>query len=389
MLSNKIYKHFFLELSKYFFLVLFTFSTIVWAVQAVNFLDLIVEDGHAVSLYLNYSLLNIPKILTKFIPLSFLLALILTILKFDSENELIILWTSGLNKIKIINFFLKIALIVTLIQLFLAAFINPNILNYSRSLIRDSSLDLISSTIKTNEFNNALKGLTIYVEEKDELGIMKNVFIRDDSHKLSAIENQEKTNSLTIFAKKGRLNSKTKNSLILENGIIHAENKSKEIQVIKFKKTELAFGNLKTKSITYPKVQETSSKILLSCFFKKTTHILIKDHHDVKLKCHTEEEKVEILAEINRRFGMPLYIPLLSLLSSFLLISREETKVKSWYKYFYFGLAFTVLITAEILVRYSGKSLTHGLFYYLLPLFCIPVVYIELIRRFYYENLSR
>jgi lipopolysaccharide export system permease protein len=387
MLSNKIYKHFFLELSKYFFLVLFTFRAIVWAVQAVNFLDLIVEDGHAVSLYLNYSLLNIPKILTKFIPLSFLLALVLTILKFDSENELIILWTSGLNKIKIINFFLKIALIITIIQLFLAAFINPNVLNYSRSLIRNSDLDLISSAIKTNEFNNTLEGLTMYVEEKDVLGTMKNVFIRDDSNRLSAIENREKTDTLTIIAKKGRLNSETKNSLILENGVIHVENKSKEIQVIKFKKTELAFDNLKTKSIIYPKVQETPSKILLNCFFKKTTHTLQKGDKD--LKCETKEERVEVLAEINRRFGMPLYIPLLSLLSSFLLISREETKIKNWYKYFYFGLAFAILITAEILVRYSGKSLTHGLFYYLLPLLCIPVFYIELIRRFYYENLRK
>jgi lipopolysaccharide export system permease protein len=356
-------------------------------VQAVNFLDLIVEDGHAVSLYLNYSLLNIPKILTKFIPLSFLLALVLIILKFDSENELIILWTSGLNKIKIINFFLKIALIVTLIQLFLAAFINPNVLNYSRSLIKNSDLDLISSTIKTNEFNDTIEGLTMYVEEKNELGIMKNVFIRDDSHRLSTIENKKKTNSLTIFARKGRINSETKNSLILENGIIHSENQSKEIQIVKFKKTELFFDNLKTKSIIYPKVQETSSKILLNCFFKKTTHTLLKGDKD--LNCHTKEERIEVLAEINRRFGMPLYIPLLALLSSFLLVSREETKVKGLYKYFYFGLAFTILMTAEILVRYSGKSLTHGLFYYLLPLFCIPVLYIELVRRFYYENLRK
>jgi len=387
MLSNKIYKHFFLELSKYFFLVLFTFSTIVWAVQAVNFLDLIVEDGHAVSLYLNYSLLNISKILTKFIPLSFLLALVLSILKFDSENELIILWTSGLNKIKIINFFLKIALIITFIQLFLAAFINPNVLNYSRSLIKASDLDLVSSAIKTNEFNDTVEGLTIYVEEKNELGIMKNIFIRDDTHRLSAIENPEKTDSLTIFAKKGRLSSKPKNSLILENGIIHSENKSGKIQIIEFKKTKLAIDDLKTKSIIYPKVQETPSKILLNCFFKKTAHLLLEGHKE--LKCDTEEERVEILAEINRRFGMPLYIPLLALLSSFLLVSREETKVKGWYKYFYFGLAFAILITAEILVRYSGKSLTHGLFYYLLPLFCIPVLYIELIRRFYYENLRK
>jgi len=388
MLSNKIYKHFFLELSKYFFLVLFTFSAIVWAVQAVNFLDLIVEDGHAVSLYLNYSLLNIPKILTKFIPLSFLLALVLTILKFDSENELIVLWTSGLNKIKIINFFIKIALIVTLIQLFLAAFINPNVLNYSRSLIKASNLDLVSSTIRANEFNDTVEGLTMYVEEKDDLGIMKNIFIRDDAHRLSAIGNQEKTDRLTIFAKKGKVNnSETKNSLILENGFIHTENQSREIQIIEFKKTELILDSLKTKSIIYPKIQETSSKILLNCFFKKTTHALLEGHKD--LKCHTEKERVEVLAEINRRFGMPLYIPLLALLSSFLLISREETKFKNWYKYFYFGLAFAILIAAEILVRYSGKSFTHGLFYYLLPLLSVPVVYIELIRRFYYENLRK
>ena len=63
MLSNKIYKHFFAELCKYFLLVLFTFSIIVWTVQAVNFLDLIVDDGHAVAVYLSYSLLNITKMM--------------------------------------------------------------------------------------------------------------------------------------------------------------------------------------------------------------------------------------------------------------------------------------------------------------------------------------
>jgi lipopolysaccharide export LptBFGC system permease protein LptF len=300
---------------------------------------------------------------------------------------LIILWTSGLNKIKIINFFLKVALIVTLIQLFLAAFINPNVLNHSRSLIKNSDLDLLSSTIKTNEFNDTIEGVTMYVEEKDRFGIMKNIFIRDDSHKLTVIGNQEKSNSLTIFAKKGRLDNGIKNSLILENGVIHSENNLKKIQVIKFERTELVFDDLKTKSIIYPKVQETSSTILLNCFFKKTTHNLLKSYKD--LKCHTKEERIDVLAEINRRFGMPLYIPLLSLLCSFLLVSREESKAKGWYKYFYFGLAFAILLTAEVLVRYSGKSLTHSLVYYLLPLFCIPVIYIELIRRFYYENLVK
>ena len=130
--------------------------------------DLIVDDGHAVSVYLGYSLLNISKILTKFIPLSFLLAVFLTILKFEDESEFMILWTAGLNKIRVVNFFLNVSFLVTVIQIVLASFVNPEVLNYSRSLIRSSNLDFISSMIKTNQFNDTVEGLTIYVEEKDE-----------------------------------------------------------------------------------------------------------------------------------------------------------------------------------------------------------------------------
>tara|TARA_B100000700_G_C15002289_1_gene836883 strand:+ start:487 stop:1632 length:1146 start_codon:yes stop_codon:yes gene_type:complete len=380
MFRNKIYNHFLSELAKYFLIVLFTFTAIVWTVQAVNFLDLIVEDGHAVSLYISYSLLNIPKIITKFIPLSFLLSLVFTIAKFEAENELLILWTAGLNKIRVINFFIVISIFVTILQLFFAAVINPNILNHSRTLIKSSNLDFLSSLIKTNQFNDTVEGLTIFVQKKNDTGLMENIFIRDDSKILSSLENSRDSNNLTIFAKKGRM--KSKNSIILEDGVIHSENKSKEIQGIKFRKTELVFDNLKTKSTSYPKIQETPSTALLNCYFNKDTG-------EKLLNCPKDKSRIEVSSEINRRFGMPLYIPLVTLLCSFLLISRQESKIKGLIKYFYLGLAFIALVSAEVLVRYSGKDLSYTLVYYLIPLASIPILYVELIRRFFYENLRR
>ena len=50
-----------------------------------------------------YSFLTLSKVLTKLIPFCFLLAIVLTILKLEKDNELIVLWTSGLNKIHIVN----------------------------------------------------------------------------------------------------------------------------------------------------------------------------------------------------------------------------------------------------------------------------------------------
>ena len=76
-----IYKYFFYEFIRYFTAVLFALVAIIWTVQAVNFLDLVTDDGHAFKIYLLYSLLTIPKIFTKLIPFSFLIASILTILK--------------------------------------------------------------------------------------------------------------------------------------------------------------------------------------------------------------------------------------------------------------------------------------------------------------------
>ena len=71
MLQNKIYQNFLIEILKTFFIVLFGLSVIALTVRAVNFLDLIVDNGYPVKIYFQYSLLNLFGIAPKFIPLSF------------------------------------------------------------------------------------------------------------------------------------------------------------------------------------------------------------------------------------------------------------------------------------------------------------------------------
>jgi len=79
-MNNRVYKYFFREFLGYFALVIFASTAIIWTIQAVNFLDLVTEDGHAFKIYLYYSFLLLPKVITKLIPFAFLLALIFTII---------------------------------------------------------------------------------------------------------------------------------------------------------------------------------------------------------------------------------------------------------------------------------------------------------------------
>tara|TARA_A100001011_G_C14118963_1_gene760392 strand:- start:25 stop:1008 length:984 start_codon:yes stop_codon:yes gene_type:complete len=327
-------------------------------------------------------MLNVVKILTKFIPLSFLISLIVTIEKFDNDNELMALWTAGLSKVKIVNFFFKVSLLVTVLQLFLACLVNPTILNHSRSLVKSSDINFVASTIKTNQFNDTVEGLTIFAEEKTDDGFFKNIFIRDESKILKSLDSDQNTSNLTIFAKKAKLfDDNGANALVLHEGTIHSEKKEGKIKVVDFRKTRLNLSGMKTKSITQPKVQETKSQILIKCF--------LRNNNEKKLLNCPDQEKIEVLSEINRRFGMPLYVPFVALLCSFILINREESKFSGLYKYIYGGLSFTILIVAEILVRYSGLSYYYSLIYYLFPVIFIPLLYLEILRKFSFENYRK
>ena len=378
MLKNKIYKYLSNEILKNFITILLTFTAIAWAARAVNFLDLMVEDGYTSSIYFKYSVLNISTIITRFIPLAFLLALCVSIVKFERQQELLILWTSGLNKIKIVNIFLLIAFFITFVQLVLSLFVNPFLLNKSRSLLRDGEELQYNSMLRSNEFSDNLQGITFYVQEKSINNELINIFIKDEGGNLNILKNSSNDESVdsTIFAKKGYI---TKDKLVLFNGVIQNLNKKKEFKNVQFEKTELSLKDVYTGTVKQPKLQETSSSSLLKCIFNKTNFNLAN--------CPKKKIKNDAIENLSRRMGTPLYIPLISIIVSFLLVYKKEKKYNFLKKYILFGLSFFMLILAEILLKYTGLSFETTLLYFVLPVIMSILFYTHLTKKILNESI--
>ena len=374
-MKNRIYRYFFHEFIRYFAVILFASTAVIWTIQAVNFLDLVTEDGHAFKIYLFYSFLTISKVITKLIPFSFLIASILTILKFEKDNELIIFWTSGLNKIYIVNLVFRISLLIMFLQLTMSTIIAPKTLNLSRTLLKNSELQFVPSLLKEKQFNDTIENLTIFVDKKNPDGTYENIFIRDEGTILTKIS----SGSSTIFAKTAYITEDDKN-LILVDGNIQKLETSGKISIVKFEKTALNLSGLSTKSISEPKMQETATMLIINCITNKNLIF----HNCVRSEENLRESKIEI----NKRFGMPILIPLISLITCFLLSSRKDKKRFVLNKYILFFIGFVILVSSEIAVRYSGNSWNHTAIYYLLPIGLLPFVYFFLIRTFKYENLN-
>ena len=91
---------------QFFSNILFSASIIVWVFQVVNFLDIMMKSRDYI-VYVNYSLLNFPKIITKLIPFVLFFSLFYVILKYENNNELMIFGISVSTKYNLSTLFLN------------------------------------------------------------------------------------------------------------------------------------------------------------------------------------------------------------------------------------------------------------------------------------------
>ena len=120
------------------------------------------------------------------------------------------------------------------------------------------------------------------------------------------------------------------------NGLIQTQKLDGEINNINFEKTTLLLDRLSSRSIILPKLQETSTVTLINC--------VLKNNNSEKLLNCPKDVKKDVVETISRRLGMPLYIPVIALISSFLLIANRQNKKKSSKSYLYFFISFLILV---------------------------------------------
>ena len=81
-----IFKKFLIDNTYFFLFVSLSLTLIVWVIQAVNFLDFVSEDGHSFKIYFYYTLLNLPKIFSRIMPIVFFTSLFYTLIKYEENN---------------------------------------------------------------------------------------------------------------------------------------------------------------------------------------------------------------------------------------------------------------------------------------------------------------
>ena len=342
-------------------------SSIIWVFQAVNFLDIMIEDGRNHNIYLLYSILNFPKIISKVLPFCIFFSFSYIFIKYEMRNELIIFWNHGVEKISLVNFFFLFSILIFIIQILLLTYLTPKSQEIARGLLRSSEVDYFEGLIKPKKFNDTIKGLTVFAEDKNNKDEFINIYInkRTDHNKFQV-----------TFAKKGIFEQRGENKiLVLYNGY-SLNNIGNKVTNFSFSKSDFNLGEMKSHSVLYRKLQEQSTIELVKCinsiYFKKEINLL---------NCNFNNPK-NVYKELFKRFITPLYLPLLILIASINLILTKESINYLKFRFIIFLTGIFMIIVSESSLGFIGNIFYKNIFFILMPITMTLVLYSILTYKF-------
>ena len=366
------------DCSIFFLIALISSSVIIWVFQAVNFLDILIEDGRDYLVYFSYTMLNLPKTVSKLLPFAFFFSFFYVISKYELNNELMIFWNFGVKKIELINFLVRFSLILLIFQILLTTLIVPKSQDMARSYLRLSNFNFFENFIKEGKFNDNIKGLTIYSEKKDEDGFYYNIYLKN---------NTDRENVQITYANKG-IFKKINNTNVLR--LINGHTISKvndKFTNLSFSQSDINLSDTKTNTITVRKTQEISTLNLIKCLsiLKKINFVKFNEKNLDEQNCDISNVN-NLIKEIYKRLFVPFYIPVLMLVTLLLIIKSKESANFTFRRIIVFTIGFFIIIFSETTLRLIDNEIFKNIKIVVIPFLLMLTLYFIFYKSFKFKS---
>lgn len=181
-------------------LILMVFVTlgllcVIWLSQSLRFVEMIVNRGLSVSVFLKLTSLLLPSFLAIILPISLFFVVVFTYNKLIQDRELIVMRSAGLSQWALVKPTLMLAVMTAGFGYFLTLFYLPYSYQQFKELQFSIRNDFSSVLLQEGSFTD-LDGLTVYVREVGRDNELLGILVHDS-------RNQNKQS--TMMAKHGAL----------------------------------------------------------------------------------------------------------------------------------------------------------------------------------------
>jgi lipopolysaccharide export system permease protein len=185
-------------------------SAAVWLAQSLRLVDLIVNRGLSVEMFLYLALLILPRFLDVVLPIGAFIAVLFVFNRLISESELVVMRAAGIGPVALAKPVLALAGIAFAILMSLSLYFLPAGNRAFKDLQFAIRNRFVSALLQEGTFTTVTDRLTIYIDGRDARGQVTGLLINDDRNPQQPV---------TLMAERGAFVDDGKGSrIIMLNG---------------------------------------------------------------------------------------------------------------------------------------------------------------------------
>ena len=322
-----------------FIINLMFFTFVFLMVEMLKVTNMVVNYRVGVFTVLIMLAYSTPYFLTYVIPMSIMIAVLLTFLRLSGDNEIVALKTSGMSIYGLLPPVMLFCLFGCLLTLFMTVYGMP----WGRLSFKELSYKIVSSNLeiglKDRTFNDSFEDVVLYVHKIDPKSKeLQDIFIEDK---------RSQNIVSTVVAPRGKLFSEPDEyiyNLLLYNGVIYqADVKNRSTKYIDFDTYEIQLD-----------IEQVSSSLQPRPKHRKEMN-LVELRNYLNNRTQRDSNYYNTLMELHKKFSIPIACFALGLLAVPLGIQSGSTK-KSFGLVLgmVFFLIYYLLLTAGLVFGETG-----------------------------------
>jgi lipopolysaccharide export system permease protein len=162
-----------------FLLVLVSLTSIIWVTQALRDIDLMINQGQTIFIFVAITGLVIPLLVLVIAPIALVIAVIHVLNKLSTDSEIIVMNAAGMSPWRLFRAFLAAAILVSLLIAAIGAYFAPEGLRALRRWVTAVRTDLVTNIVQPGRFINIERGLVFHFRERKPDGQMLGIFLDD------------------------------------------------------------------------------------------------------------------------------------------------------------------------------------------------------------------
>jgi lipopolysaccharide export system permease protein len=220
-------------------------TALIWLTQSLRFIDLVVNRGLSLLVFLQLTSMLIPSFIAVILPITTYVVIQFVYQRMASDRELTVMRAAGLSPWKLARPALTVALLATVLGYGLSIWAVPASLSNFKQYQWEIRNRLAAFLLQDGVFTPLSDKLTVYVRSRDPDGTLRGILV-DDA--------RDPTAHATILAERGRLldGANGPRVLLLEGSRQEIDHQSGRLNMLTFKQNEIDLTSATKDDATRP-----------------------------------------------------------------------------------------------------------------------------------------